>query len=117
MSEALLSLDQIRVGARDLAEKRREAREAYEHHATEAAEAERKYRKELAISYAKHRAADKGAGESEILANGDAADLRAKRDMEQAMAKASLLRVDELERDQTTLRDLAKFSQDMETRG
>lgn len=117
MTEALLSFDEIRFGARKLAEDRRQAITDYEGHAIDAAAKERDYRKELAISFAKHRSEEKGVGESEILGNKDAADKRHARDVAQAVAKADLLRIDALEREQATLRQLADFSKELETVG
>jgi hypothetical protein len=117
MVETHLSFDQIRSAAHDLAGERRKARKDYETHARLASEAEREYRKQLAIAFTSHRSKEKGVGESEILANADAAEQKHTRDLEQAQAKAALLRIDELERDGAFLRHLGSWSQELETVG
>jgi septal ring factor EnvC (AmiA/AmiB activator) len=115
--ERHLSFDEIRGAARDLAENRRRARRDYQKHAEEASDGEREYRKRLAIALAQYRSEGKGAGESEILAQGDVADWRHRRDLAQAMARADLLRIEELEADRAMLRQLAEFSKELETMG
>lgn len=117
MTEVHLSFEQLRAAAHDLAVKRREARDTYEHHARKQVEAEEAYRRKKGTELAKFRAADKGFGESEVLADAEAAGERAARDMEQVLAKVALLRIEELERDQATLRQLGEWSKDLETVG
>jgi len=117
MDERHLSFEEIRSAAHDLAAMRRRARESYERHITEAADAEKEYRKRLAIAFASHRAHDKGAGEAETLAQGDVAEWRHKRDIAQGMAKADLLRIEELEADRAMLRQLGDWSKELETVG
>lgn len=117
MSEVHLSFDEVRAGAHELAKKRREALGDYERHAGLAVEAEREFRKQKAIRLAVHRKEEKGFGESEVLADGDVADLRAKRDMENALARSALLLIESLEREQSTLRQLADFSKELEAVG
>lgn len=111
-----MDFGEIRAAAHDLAEKRREARRDYERRSEEAAEAERDFRKELAIQFTCCRSDDKGVGESEILANGheQVAGYRHKRDICQSLAKAALLRIEELEADRAMLRQLGDWSQRME---
>jgi hypothetical protein len=115
--ERHLSFEEIRSAAHDLAGERRKARKDYETHARLASEAEREYRKKLAIAFTSHRSNEKGVGESEILANADAAEQKHTRDLEQAQAKAALLRIDELERDGAFLRQLGDWSKELETVG
>lgn len=119
MTDAHLSFDEIRAAAHDLAGKRREARRDYERRAEEAAEAEKNFRRELAIQFTKCRSDDKGVGESEILANGheQVAGYRHKRDICQSLAKSALLRIEELEADRAMLRQLGAWSQELETVG
>ena len=117
MTETHFSFDEIRSAAHDLAHERRKARQDYENHARLAADAERDYRKKLAIELTKFRSEEKGVGESEILANAEAADAKHRRDLEQSLAKAALLRIDELERDGAFLRQLGSWSQELETVG
>jgi hypothetical protein len=117
MTETHLSFDEIRAAAHSAAQWRRDARANYERYSKEAADAERDYRKRLAIEFTQYRAEGKGAGESELLAHGKAADDRHRRDIAQGQAKAALLRIEELERDQATLRQLAEWSKDLEVVG
>lgn len=117
MTEALLSFDEIRKAAHNLADRRRKAITDYGTHATKAADCERDYRKELAIAFTLHRSAEKGVGESEVLANQDAADMRHARDIAQALAKSDLLLIEALEREQATLRQLGEWSKELETVG
>lgn len=108
---------ELRSAAHDLALSRREARQDYEKQAKKAADAERDFRKKLAIEFTKARSTEKGVGESEILANGEAADKRHERDLAQSLAKAALLRIEELEADRAMLRQLGAWSQELETVG
>jgi hypothetical protein len=112
-----LSFEEIRAAAHDLAENRRTARRDYERHATKVVEAERAFRQKRGRELAKFRAADKGFGESEILADAEAAGERAERDMEQVLAKVALLRIEELESDRAMLRQLGEWSKDLEVVG
>lgn len=115
MSEVVhLSFDEIRSAAHDLAELRRQARRDYEKRSLEAAEAEREYHQRKAVEFAKARSQEKGVGESEIIANGESAGKRHARDVAQALAKAALLRIEELEADRAMLRQLGDWSQRME---
>lgn len=112
-----LSFEEIRAAAHELAKRRRQARTDYVARSEEAADAEREYHKSKAIAFTKARANEKGVGESEILANADSADARHTRDVAHALAKAALLRIDELEADRAMLRQLADFSRELETVG
>lgn len=115
--EPHLSFSEIRSAAHDLAERRRQARADYEKRSREAADAERDYRKKLAIELTKFRSSEKGVGESEILANAEAADEKHRRDIAQSLAKAALLRIEELEADRAMLRQLGAWSQELEAVG
>jgi hypothetical protein len=117
MPETHLSFEEIRAAAHDLAQRRRDARADYEDWVEKAANAENAFRKKLAIELAKFRASEKGVGESEILANAEAADERRQRDIAHGMAKAALLRIEELEADRAMLRQLGDWSKDLETVG
>lgn len=112
-----MSFEEIRAASHDLARNRRKAIVEYQLHAEAAANAERDFRKKLATELTKFRSAEKGVGESEILANAEAADQRHARDLAHSIARADLLRIDAYEREQATLRQLADFSKDLETVG
>ena len=115
MTIPTLGLDELRRGSRAITERRREARRDYERYAEAAAEAEREYRKTLAKRLAVHRVENNlGVTEAEIMAQGDAADARYRRDIAQSLAKSSLLRIEELERDAATLRSIGEWSQRIE---
>lgn len=115
--EVHMGFAELRSAAHNLASRRRDARKDYEKHANKAADAERDFRKKLAVEFTKARSSGKGVGESEILANGEAADERHERDLEQSLAKAALLRIEELEADRAMLRQLGAWSQELETVG
>lgn len=103
-----LDLDAMRRKAADFNRARIAAREDYQRHASEEADAERDYRKHLAVRFTNLRTEGKGAGEAELLAKGedDVAELEHKRSLAKSKAKASLLRIEQIERAQTTLRDV-----------
>ena len=107
-----LSLDEFRRQSRVLQENRSKAREEYERHAQEEAQAEFEYRRAFAIAHT--QAAAKGtlnAKGIEAEAVAQTAPLRLKRDLAKSLAKSSLLRINELEADRATLRSIAEWSQ------
>lgn len=114
-----LSFGEVQSAAHDLASQRRHARTVYEKRSREAADAEREYRKKLAIKFTTFRSQEKGVGESEILANGDPEvyEARHARDIANGLAKAALLRIEELEADRAMLRQLGAWSQELEAVG
>ena len=105
-----LSLDAFREQARQLQRNRIAARENYQAHTAEEAQADHDYRVALAASFAKSKAQDLTAAQAEIQAGADAAPHKLKRDLARAKAKASLLRVEELEADKAVLRSIADWS-------
>lgn len=117
MTEAHLSFDEIRVAAHDLALKRRQTIAGYEIHAKDAAEKERVYRKAKSVALSKRRLTGMAQDEAIAHANADVADERYARDVALSVAKADLQLIDALEREQSTLRQLADFSKDLETVG
>lgn len=111
MPDPTLSLDELRRGARQITERRRDARRDYERYAKEEADADLEYRKTMAKAYTAARAdgvTDRGA---EILARDAAAEAKQRRDIAASLAKSALLRIEECEREAATLRSIAEWSQ------
>lgn len=90
---------------------REEARKEYEEQGIEEAEAEFEYRRRKSIRIAHHRRDDKGVTESEILAEGDVAEWKQKRDTAHVLARAAQMRWSELERNAASLRTEANMSE------
>lgn len=107
----VMDLEQRRRADRSIAEDRRAARRDYVEHAEVAAKEDLAYRKTKAIKLVEYRAAGEPAGVAQIRAEADAAEHRMKRDIAASLAKASLLKVDETEREATTVRDIHATSQ------
>ena len=106
-----LSLDEFRRQSRTLQTNRTKAREEYEAHTVEEAQADHDYRVKRATAFASCKALGMTAGQAEIQADAEAAPLRLKRDLAKSKAKGSLLRIEELEADRATLRSIAEWSQ------
>lgn len=109
--QAPLDLHDFRQRGHRIAVARAQARNSYERYGSEEAEAEHEYRKRKAIQLAHYRNDGKSVGESEILAEGDVAEWRRKRDMAHVLAKSALLQVDELERNAASLRSELQASE------
>src|SRR5262245_7587554 len=107
-------ITEIRAKAHELGKKRREARAAYERFSREAADADRDYRKRKAVAFTRARAAGASVAEAELDCDAAAADDKHRRDIAQSLAKAQLLRIEELEADRAMLRQLGEWSQRME---
>lgn len=105
-----LGLDELRRGARALTEKRREARRDYVRYCEQEADADRDYRRTMARSFTRLRSGGEPVGAAEIIARADAADAKHRRDIAASLAKASLLKIEELERDSATLRSISTWS-------
>jgi hypothetical protein len=106
-----LTLDDLRTGARQIATRRHEARRDYERYMEQEADAEREYRTTLAKAFARERAEGQPAGAAEITARGEAAEAKHKAAIAGSLAKSALLRIDECEREASTLRSIADWSQ------
>ena len=107
-----MDFDDIRRAAHMLGQKRRDARRDYERYMEQSADADRDYRKALAIAFAEWKAKDGvTAAQAEIAAHAAAADHKHKRDLSSALAKSCLLRIEELEADRAMLRQLGDWSQ------
>lgn len=107
----VMDLEQRRRADRSIAEDRRAARRDYVKHSEEAAKEDLAYRKTKAIKLVEYRAGGEPAGVAQIRAEADAAEHRMKRDIAASLAKASLLKVDEAEREATVVRDLHRTSE------
>jgi hypothetical protein len=107
----VMDLDARRKADRSIAEDRRAARRDYVRHSEEAAKEDLAYRKTKAIKLVEYRAAGEPAGVAQIRAEADAAEHKYKRELATSLAKASLLKVDETEREATTVRDIHATSQ------
>jgi hypothetical protein len=90
---------------------REDARKEYEEQGIEEAEAEHEYRRRKAIRIARHRLDNKGVTEAEILAEGDVAEWKMKRDTAHVLARAAQMRWAELERNAASLRKEADFGE------
>ncbi len=105
--QPVLGLQEFRDNAHKLGVARREARRDYERYAEQEADAEREFRKTLAIAFAK---AEGTAAQREMEAHKEAAEARHKRDLAKALSKSALLRIEELEADRSILRDIGNWS-------
>jgi len=109
--EPTMNLQGRRDADRKLSELRREARKDFERHARAQADAERDYRKAMAASFAIAKSEGLSDKRAETEAKGQTADLRHKRDLAHALARSALLRIQELERDAVSVRDLHATSE------
>ena len=117
--ERHLDFADVQRAARQLGEKRRQARKEYEEQSLLAADADRDYRKAFAVAFTRARVGDeetpgKSVGEAEAIAAAEAADAKHRRDIAQSLAKSALLRIEELEADKSNLRMLGEWSQRIE---
>ena len=115
--EAPLDLHDFRVRAAQIVLARSGARREYQECAIAAAEAEHEYRKRKAIRMSVHRNEGKGVTEAEIMAEGDVADHRRERDTQQYLAKAAILRWEELKDNRAMLRRESELSEGIEFTG
>jgi len=106
-----LGLDELRRKATAIHKDRLSAVEKLRELLYEAAETERLYRKTRAIAFATARGEGKGVGESEITADGASVDARFDRDIAAGMVTAQREYLALLERDAATLRQVADWSQ------
>lgn len=107
----VMDLSARREADHSIAKERRAARRSYVEHSEVAAKEDLAYRKIKAIKLVEYRAAGEPAGVAQIRAEADAAEYRMKRDIAASLAKASLLKVDEAEREATVVRDIHRTSE------
>ncbi len=106
-----MDLAERRAADHTLSEQRREARRDFVRYAEQAADAEQEYRKVKARRFVELRHDGEPVESAKIQAEGDASDARHKRDIASSLAKASLLRIEEAERDSVTVRDIHASSE------
>lgn len=100
-----------RKADRTLAERRQDARRDYVRYAEQEADADREYRVTKAKTYASERANGNTSTGAEIQANAAAADAKHRRDIAGSLAKSSLLRIQETERESVSVRDIHSTSE------
>lgn len=106
-----MGLDERRRADRTLAERRQDARRDYVRYAQEAADADLDYRRTKARVYMEQRSEGNTSIGAELQANAVAGDARHRRDIAESLAKASLLRIQEVERESVTVRDIHSTSE------
>lgn len=106
-----MDLQQRRMADRKLAERRQEARRDYVRYAEQAADADREYRRTKASTYAEERSQGNTSVGAEMAANAAAADAKHRRDIADSLAKAALLRIQEVERETISVRDIHATSE------
>ena len=111
MPDGTMDLQARRTADRTLAERRQEARRDYVRYAEQAADADAEYRRIKARTYAEERSHGNTSVGAEMEANAKAAEHKHRRDIAQSLAKASLLRVEEVERDSVSVRDIHSTSE------
>lgn len=109
--EGTMDLQARRVADRKLAERRQEARRDYVRYAEQAADADREYRRVKAVTYAEERSQGNTSVGAEIEANAKASDAKHRRDIAESLAKSALLRIQEVERETISVRDIHSTSE------
>lgn len=111
MRDVTMDLGDRRRADRMLAERRQEARRDYTRYAEEAENADLEYRKTKARVYMDQRAEGNTSVGAELVANAEAGEAKHRRGIAESLAKASLLRIQEVERESVTVRDLHATSE------
>lgn len=111
---APLDLDEFRQRSERITRARDAARRDAERYGLEQAEAEFEYRHRKAAAFASYRLKDSGVAEAEILAEGDVAEWRRKRDVAQVLKKSAEQRIHELEANRAMLRAQAEWARTFE---
>lgn len=106
-----LDLHDYRERRDNIARARHKAVTERQEAALEASDAEHEYRKRKAVALARYRGEGMGAGEAEIMAEGDVAEHRKKRDDALALRRSAQERIAELERNASMLRSEFEASQ------
>ena len=109
--EPTMDLQARRQADRALAESRRKARAEYVAQSQVAAEADAEYRKVKAQVFVSLRNEGEPQESAKIQAEAAAADERQRRDIAASLARAALLKIEEVERDSVTVRDISKLSE------
>lgn len=103
---------QAQKGYRDIASARREARGQLREALTRRAQANFQAAKGNAVAFAKYRSAGKAVEESKILAKADAANHVLDAEMADVDVKTAQARLDELEGERSSLRQLADWTRE-----
>jgi hypothetical protein len=113
VNEVRLTMDlaERRVADRTLAQRRQEARRDYVRYSEQEADADREYEKTRARVFAKSKSEGLSDKAAELACRSAAADHKHRRDIAHSLAKASLLRIEESEREAVTVRDLHSSSE------
>ena len=107
-----LDLHDVEARARRIYEERVKAREEAEECGIAEAEAEHLYLKKRSQRLAHYRIKEQmGVTEALAMAEGDAADHRRERDVQQTLKKSAWARVEELEGNRAMLNQMAKMSE------
>ena len=109
-----LGLNELRQKAHALSQRRSDAIRDYERYAEQEADADRDFRITLAKRFTQARSDSEPAGASEIIARAAAAEAKHKCAIASSLAKSSLLRIEECERDAATLRSVADWSRSLD---
>jgi hypothetical protein len=110
MNPVPLDYDDAQRRLHTVAQQIRDAEQRHRDAIEKAADAESAYRKGLAQSFVRHRADGKGAGEAELLAKGDVADLTRARDINSGMVRACLEELEDRRGDRASLHRLVEWS-------
>lgn len=111
MTAPTLGLDELRRKAKLINDDRFASVEKLRQLLRETAEAERLYRKTKAIAFTQARSEGKGVGEADAIADGASADARFERDIASGQVLAQREYLGALERQASTLRQVADWSQ------
>lgn len=111
--EQPLEIDEARTAARRLAQQRRDAEEELEKQVKKAAEAERSYRKSLALAFVNPDNTGKTAAAREAKARDIAGEAGKDRDIQAAMVKVFVERLRGLEGERSMLKSLVEWSMKM----
>ena len=111
MDRQTMDLAERRAADRSLSEQRGDARRDYVRYSEQEADADREYEVTRARVYMEKRHAGATDRESELACREAAADPKHRRDIAHSMARASLLRISEIERKSVTVRDLHATSE------
>lgn len=111
MTEPTMDLGERREAERSLARQRIEAREEYVRQAEAEAKADRDYEVTRATAFMEARTSGSPVTEADLLSRKAAADFKFRREIAHSLARAALLKVQEAERSQVTIRDIHSASE------
>lgn len=106
-----MGLTERREADRRLSEARRKARQNFTDYKEKAADADREYRMIRARVFAEMKSKGGTDKAAEMSADAESANARHDRDLNEALAKSALLRIQEIERDSVSVRDIHQTSE------